>query len=258
MLLAFSEKAVLKMNTRNIFTDPAVAQFYELTPRDRQDHMFCKSLARDAQSVLDLGCGTGELTAQLVKGRRVIGLDPAGAMLDIARTRPGGEQVTWVEGDARSFDLGETFDLICLTGHSFQFFLTEEDQRAALSCIAKHLSPTGQFVFDTRNPDFPGRKTRSKEETLSQSMHSKLGPIESWNISEYDEAEQILSFINVYKSLETGEIFSAPSQLKYTSQKKLAQLMVDAGLHATDWLGEWTGEPYHPLLREIIPIGGKA
>ncbi|KZL03776.1 MULTISPECIES: class I SAM-dependent methyltransferase [unclassified Pseudovibrio] len=245
------------MTHRTIFTDPDLAQFYELTPRDRADHTYCKVLAREARSVFDLGCGTGELTVQLAEGRRVVGLDPAEAMLEIARKRPNGEQVRWVQADARSFDLGETFDLICLTGHSFQFFLTEEDQLAALKMIAAHLSPKGLFVFDTRNPNFPGQKTRRKEETLSQTQHPALGAIESWNISEYDETTQTLSFINAYRQLETGEIFSAPSEIKYTAHDKVDQLLEEAGLCAQTWLGEWTGEPYHATSREIIPIGRK-
>ncbi|GHB43529.1 methyltransferase [Pseudovibrio japonicus] len=246
------------MNERTIFTDPHLAQFYELAPHDRTDHTFCKDLASDADSVLDLGCGTGELTVQLAKGRHVVGLDPAAAMLEIARSRPGGDQVTWVEGDARHFELGETFDLICLTGHSFQFFLTEEDQRLALSKIAMHLKPTGQFVFDTRNPNFPGRKTRSKSETLKRTQHEELGEIESWNISHYDEPTQVLSFTNAYKDLESGQVFSAPSQIKYTAKERLDQLLQEAGLRVETWLGEWTGEPFHAASREIIPIGRKA
>ena len=246
------------MNEPTIFTDPHLAQFYELIPRDRTDHTFCKSLASDADSILDLGCGTGELAVQLAKGRHVVGLDPAAPMLEIARNRTGGDQVTWVEGDARHFELGETFDLICMTGHSFQFFLTEEDQFSALCRIARHLKPTGRFVFDTRNPNFPGRKIRSKSETLNRTQHAHLGEIESWNISQYDEATQVLSFTNAYKDLESGQVFSAPSQIKYTAKEKLHQLLQDAGLRVETWLGEWTGEPFHAASREIIPIGRKA
>ncbi|SDQ11832.1 class I SAM-dependent methyltransferase [Pseudovibrio sp. Tun.PSC04-5.I4] len=241
-----------------IFTDPSVAQFYELGEVVRSDYDFCKAQAANARSILDLGCGTGELTVQLTKGRHVVGLDPATAMLDIARARAGGENVTWIEGDARNFSLNEHFDLVVLTGHSFQFFLNEKDQLSALNCIAKHLSPNGRFIFDTRNPDFGGRKTREKHETLQCRVHPDLGEIESWNISEYDEENRILSFVNVYKHLETGEVYSAPSQIKYTNQNKIKALIKQAGLHVDEWLGEWTGEPYNPASREIIPIGRKA
>ncbi len=251
-------ESLLKMSTRNIFTDPDLAKFYELPQRDRADHIFCLELAKEANSVLDLGCGTGELTVQLANGRCVVGLDPAAAMLEIAKQRSGGDQVIWIEADARNFQIEQRFDLICLTGHSFQFFLNEQDQLAALQQIATHLAPKGKFVFDTRNPDFPGKKTRRKEETLNRTTHSQLGEIESWNVSEYDEDTQILSFINAYRSLSTDDVFSAPSQIKYTSHDKLQQLLKAAGLSVHTWLGEWTGEPFHAQSREIIPVGSKS
>ena len=50
----------------------------------------------------------------LASSRKVTGADPASAMLDIARSRPGGERVEWVEADARSLSLETRFDLILL------------------------------------------------------------------------------------------------------------------------------------------------
>jgi SAM-dependent methyltransferase len=57
------------------------------------------SLPRDA-SVLDLGCGTGQLTVPLA-GRyaRVIGADPSPDMLALARSRAGGAPVAWLLAD---------------------------------------------------------------------------------------------------------------------------------------------------------------
>ncbi len=138
------------------FDDPEFAQFYDCEcgsdRRQRFDFEFCMQLAEDAGSVLDLGCGTGELAAAISNGRDVTGIDPANAMLEIARKRCGGDGVTWIEADARTLRLDDRFDLVLLTGHAFQVFLTREDQQAALATIALHLSPGGCVVFDTRNP----------------------------------------------------------------------------------------------------------
>src|SRR3546814_11044136 len=113
------------------------------------DFYFCAGLAAEAKSVLDLGCGTGELAAGLADGRQVVGVDPAAAMLEVAQRRPGGDKVEWIEADARGVRLGRRFDLILLTGHAFQVFLTRADQAAVLRTIAQPLSPRGRFVFDT-------------------------------------------------------------------------------------------------------------
>jgi SAM-dependent methyltransferase len=188
----------------------------------------------------------------------VTGVDPAGAMLDIARVRPGGNAVTWVEADARTVRVGERFDLIVLTGHVFQVFLTEDDQRAVLSTIAAHLKPKGRFVFDSRNPAIRTWENRNRHNTLHRLDHPNLGPIETWNEPSYDDGTQILTYENGYRILRTGEAFSGSAQIRFTPQEELADLIVASGLTVERWLGDWEGNPYHLATREIIPLGGLA
>ncbi len=47
----------------------------------------------------------------------------------------------------RTFDLGETFQLIIMPGHSFQFMLTPEDQLACLANLKRHLASDGTLVI---------------------------------------------------------------------------------------------------------------
>ena len=63
-------------------------------PGSGDDTRHCLAMAEGAASVLDLGCGTGLLAAALGGTREVWGVDPAGAMLEVARHRPGGAAVT--------------------------------------------------------------------------------------------------------------------------------------------------------------------
>jgi len=67
-------------------------------------------------------------------GARIVGLDISPEMLEVARAKSAGiENVRWIEGNMRSFDLGETFALVLIPGHSFQFMVSEEDQVACLA-----------------------------------------------------------------------------------------------------------------------------
>ena len=62
----------------NLYQDPALAQFYDLDNRWGVDLDYCRRLADDARSVLDLGCGRGALSSLLIQGsntRSVLGLD---------------------------------------------------------------------------------------------------------------------------------------------------------------------------------------
>jgi trans-aconitate methyltransferase len=66
---------------------------------------------RPGERILDLGCGTGHLTAAIARaGAAVVGLDQSEDMLAQARAAyPGLE---FVRGDARDFAFGEPFDAV--------------------------------------------------------------------------------------------------------------------------------------------------
>lgn len=73
-------------------------------------------------------------------------------MLAVARDRPHGDKVEWIEATAQAFRSPKRFDLVVMTGHAFQVFLTDEDVRAACLTMREHLAPGGRVVFETRNP----------------------------------------------------------------------------------------------------------
>lgn len=246
-----------------LYEDGDLAVFYDFAQRkERQDHAFCITLARDAPTALDLGCGTGDLAIAMAgpsnPNKQVVAVDPAEGMLQIARAKEGGERVCWVHDDARNVRLGKTFDLIVLTGHAFQVFLTEADKLACLKTIACHLKPNGLFVFDSRNPSFPASKENTRERSLHRFAHPTLGTVEAWNMSRYDPDLGILTYSNHYKVLETGQEHAGEEQIAYTSYDQLADLLSKAGLRVDRWLGDWEGSAFHDASYDIIPVGGLA
>lgn len=240
-----------------LYSDPELVQFYDLDNGWSADNELCRRMASEARSVLDLGCGTGRLAAALAEGGRiVVGADPAAAMLDVARQRPGGEKVEWVEADARSLRLNRRFDLIVLTGHAFQVFLTPEDQAAVLKTIALHLNPRGRFIFDSRNPaaeEWRGWVPGVSDWTLA---HPSFGKVEAWNDMTHDAASGIVTYETHYRVVETGRHLMASSQIRFTPKEELEDLIAGAGLQVTRWLGDWQESPWTPESKEIIPLGG--
>lgn len=241
-----------------LYRDPQLADFYDIENGWAPDTEYCRALARDAGSVLDLGCGTGLLAASLGQGRRVVGVDPAGAMLDVARQRPGGADVTWVEADARTFRSDQRFDLIVMTGHAFQCLLSDADQGALLATIARHLSPTGRFIFDSRNPAIEEWREWVPAESHRVIQHPRFGAVESWNDVEHDDATGIVTYQTFYKVPATGHTLNAASRIRFTPQEVIARHIVAAGLKVETWLGDWQGGPWHEGAKEIIPVGGLA
>jgi len=241
-----------------LYRDPDLTQFYDLENESGADQAYCARLADDAGSVLDLGCGTGLFLATLARqqpGKTLTGADPAAAMLEIARTRPGGDVVTWIEADARTLRLDRTFDLIVLTGHAFQVFLTEEDRRAVLTTIAVHLAPEGQFVFDSRNPRAEAWRSWTLDQSRRTVEHPRLGPVEAWNDAARDAATGIVTYWTHYRIAANGERFTAESRIAFPEKSELETLIGEAGLHVESWLGDWAGAPYADTMPEIIPVG---
>ncbi len=241
-----------------LYTDPRLVDFYDADNGWADDQEYCAGLARDAASVLDLGCGTGRFCAGLVHRYPKIdcvGVDPAAAMLDIARSRPGGKYVTWLEEDARTARLGRTFDLIVLTGHAFQVFLTEEDQAAVLQTIAVHLAPGARFVFDSRNPACEEWKTWAKDVSGWRVDHPMHGPTEAWTDVARDERSGVVTYETHYVIERTGQHLSAESKIQFSPIEAIDRLIREVGMTVDAWLGNWQGEPYRPDSKEIIPVG---
>ncbi|MGF1629736.1 MAG: class I SAM-dependent DNA methyltransferase [Kiloniellaceae bacterium] len=240
-----------------LYDDPELVQFYDLDNEKGPDDDLCIRMAAEARSVLDLGCGTGRLTVGLAgNGRAVTGADPAAAMLDMARRREGGGKVEWVEADARSLRLNRRFDLIVLTGHAFQVFLTPADQAAVLATIAQHLTPRGRFIFDSRSPAAEEWREWVPGVSDWELTHPRLGRVEAWNDASHDPASGIVTYETHYRILADGRHLVARSQIKFTPKEELEELIAEAGLHVSQWYGDWQEAPWTPTSKEIIPLGG--
>jgi len=100
-----------------LIRDPELAGVYDLfcSWDQRDDFDFYLSLVMSADAVLDVGCGTGAfLHGARAQGRRgrLCGIDPANAMLDIARGR---SDIEWIPGDIVSAGFEHDFDVIVMT-----------------------------------------------------------------------------------------------------------------------------------------------
>ncbi|VVT29351.1 class I SAM-dependent methyltransferase [Hoeflea sp. EC-HK425] len=244
--------------TESLFHDPDFTRFYDIDNPWDTDKDYCLTLARDTKSVLDLGCGTGELATVLAKTRRVVGVEPAAAMLDHARRRQGAEHVRWVEADGRSVRLGETFDLVVMTGHAFQCLLTLEDQVALCETIATHLAPGGSFIFDSRNPAVEEWRKWTPDQTRRTIEVPDLGKVGAWNDARFEIRSGTVAYDTVYREARSGRQWQATSRLFFAEQPQIAAAVTAAGLKVHRWMGDWTGGSMTATSPEIIPVGGLA
>jgi SAM-dependent methyltransferase len=167
------------------------------------------------QAVLEIACGTGRVALRLAEdGFDVVGLDLSSAMLAIAREKSVGvSNVRWVQGDMRSFELGETFGLAIIPGHSFQNVLTAEDQVATLKSTKQHLVPGGTLVvhLDHLSVSWLGELTGDRGgvfEPVGSFSHPKTGQeIRTTQAWSYEPATQTAISQKVWEAIDTnGEI----------------------------------------------------
>ena len=95
----------------------------------------------DDERILDLGCGTGHLTAEIAAtGADVVGLDSAEAMVEQARSSY--PDLAFVCADARSMPFDEPFDAI-FSNAALHWI---HDQDAVLGAVRDAIEPGGRFV----------------------------------------------------------------------------------------------------------------
>jgi demethylmenaquinone methyltransferase/2-methoxy-6-polyprenyl-1,4-benzoquinol methylase len=114
------------------------------------------TLRRPEARVLDLCCGTGDMTAALLKERPgdgvpITGLDFSAQMLDRARAKYGAANVLWVEGDAMHLPYPDaSFDLVTAAFG----FRNLTNYAAGLAEIHRVLAPGGRIaILECNQPD---------------------------------------------------------------------------------------------------------
>jgi SAM-dependent methyltransferase len=150
-------------------TDPyaAIAAFYdaEFAGASGDVAFFARHAAPGP--LLVLGCGTGRVCVGLEGTRPVTGLDRSAAMLARA---PATAATRWVEGDMRTFDLGQFAEII-IPNASFCFLHTRADQEACLRACRDALPPGGPLTLDLPFPDFTLLGTAHTPERLAWEGH---------------------------------------------------------------------------------------
>lgn len=99
--------------------------------------------AKPGERILDLGCGSGQLTAKIAeKGAQAVGIDASAEMIAQARANfPG---IEFQVGDATTFTLAEPVDAV----FSNAVLHWVKNAEAAIDCVFRSLKPGGRFVME--------------------------------------------------------------------------------------------------------------
>ncbi|MEU1897479.1 class I SAM-dependent methyltransferase [Nocardiopsis dassonvillei] len=243
------------------FSQPDLAELYDYfnSWRSSPQDDFYLDLVMDARSVLDVGCGTGKLQ-RVARERghtgRLVGLDPADAMLEVGRRDR--DDVEWTLGDLVHGPYGEEaggpfegeFDLVVMTGHAFQVFLTDDEVREFLAAVRRALTDDGRFVFETRNP-----AARGWEAWTPERVRTVDGPggHRATCVHRLESVEgDLVTFTSDYRVEDWDEPRSSRSTLRFLDAEALNGFLTEAGFDVSAQYGYWDRRPLTDAGAEII------
>jgi SAM-dependent methyltransferase len=185
-------------------------------------------------------------------------------MLARARSKSAGLPIKWVEGDARTFDLGEQFRLIFITGNAFQAFLTNADQTAFLQRVFAHLHPDGLFAFETRNPQFPSAhphqdgfpRLETRAEVRPSFVNADGREFRESTTQVYDHVAQVLHCADEIHWHDGKQDQAKINRiaLRYTFPQELAALLHHNGFVIDRQFGDWNSEPLSAASPSILSV----
>jgi SAM-dependent methyltransferase len=113
-----------------------------------------RQVARYGKPVLELACGSGRLTIPLAnEGVNITGMDISVEMLNLAKLKASasGLSIRFIQGDMRSFDLGEKFKFIFIPAQSLSHLHTRAEIEDCFACVLQHLASEGRFLIELFN-----------------------------------------------------------------------------------------------------------
>ncbi|MEH2359296.1 class I SAM-dependent methyltransferase [Nostoc sp.] len=191
------------------------------------------------ESILDLGCGTGQLTEKIAQaGAEVMGVDHAPAMIEKARQNY--PHIRFDVADARNFQVDKLLDAVF--SNAVLHWVKQAD--SAIASIHQSLKPGGRFVAE-----FGGK---GNVEAIATALSSAL---EAFNISAQTLNPWYFPSIAEYATLLEQQGFDVIHAILFPRPTPLAE--GEAGManwiqmFASSFLAGLSGEQQTQVIRAV-------
>lgn len=210
-------------------------------------HFYAGVAERAAGPVLEVGAGTGRVTAYLARrGVDVTGLEPSARMIERAQERAAasGQTLQLVQGDMQTFRLEQRFELVIAPFNALMHLYTPNEQLGALENLRAHLVPGGRFAFDLYLPRFGKPNTvRHEGETLHAPDGSRT---DIFLVQRHDRVRQhITTEYHVDTTQPGGQLTRRHYTLtqRYYTRYEVEWLLRFAGFESPRVTGSFQGGP---------------
>jgi predicted TPR repeat methyltransferase len=182
--------------------------------------------------VVDLACGTGNLTVELDKrGYDMTGLDLSAEMLSVAvsktaDSKAANSDILWLNQDMCGFELYGTVDAVVCCFDSLNYVLAKENIEKCFALVYNYLNPGGLFIFDVNS--------KYKFEYLYAKNNFVLAQEQvfcSWQ-NYYNKKNKTCDFYMTLFVLQPDgkyKRYEETQREKYHSVKFLKEILIDTG-----------------------------
>lgn len=210
-------------------------------------HFYAGVAERVGGSVLEVGAGTGRVTAFLARrGLTITGLEPSARMIEKGRLRGerDGLRLNFVQGDVRTFRHQEPFDLIIAPFNALMHLYTPNEQLDALQNVRAHLPVGAPFVFDLYVPNFGKMNTLRHE---GETFHDpEGGRTDVFLVQRHEKLKQLITteyFVDTVSSAGTLSRRHFTLTQRYFNRFEVEWLLRCAGFESPRVTGSFQGGP---------------
>jgi SAM-dependent methyltransferase len=202
--------------------------------------------------ILDLCCGIGRHSIEFARrGFKVTGVDRTRSYLVKARRQAKKEElkdVTFIEGDMRTYCSPNTYDAVLNLYTSFSYFEDPEEDKRVLVNVHESLRDGGVFILQMMGKEviariFQARRWHEEDGMLileESAICDNWGWIENRWIIIKDGRRKVLNLAH--------RLYSA---------KELTVIMADIGFGSIDAYGDLDGSPYDNKAKIMLIVARK-
>ena len=205
------------------------------------------------KKLLDLACGTGEITVELAKhGFEVTGIDLSDEMLFIAQEKATslGLSIPFYQQNMAELDGIGSFDCITIFCDSLNYLQNEQDVISTFQRVYEHLNEGGLFLFDVHSIYKMKHIFANHTFAVNDDEVSYI-----WNCFPGEELSSVVHDLSFFVKDDKSGLYERFDEFHYQRTYAVAQYtewLIEAGFEVLELLADLEDAPLQEETERIL------